>query len=202
MGTRNLTCVMHEGKYKVAQYGQWDGYPSGQGKIALDFLRGMDREEFIKRLNGCYYGTPAQLKAIDGPDWAKQFPYLSRDAGADVLNMIAASKAGLMLTDQLAFAADSLFCEWAYVIDFDKNTFEVYKGFNKTPLPPEARFAGVKAESDTPKGYTPVRMAASWPMDALPTDEEFLKSGEEAEETTEGNYLESVGEQMANLVNK
>jgi len=27
MGTRNLTCVMKDGQYKVAQYGQWDGYP-------------------------------------------------------------------------------------------------------------------------------------------------------------------------------
>ena len=28
MGTRNLTCVFKDGEYKVAQYGQWDGYPS------------------------------------------------------------------------------------------------------------------------------------------------------------------------------
>lgn len=26
MGTRNLTVVYIDGKYKVAQYGQWDGY--------------------------------------------------------------------------------------------------------------------------------------------------------------------------------
>ena len=27
MGTRNLTVVYLDGQYKVAQYGQWDGYP-------------------------------------------------------------------------------------------------------------------------------------------------------------------------------
>jgi len=38
MGTRNLTVVISGGKRVVAQYGQWDGYPSGQGATALNFL--------------------------------------------------------------------------------------------------------------------------------------------------------------------
>lgn len=39
MGTRGLTAVMVDGEYKVAQYGQWDHYPDGQGKTALAFCR-------------------------------------------------------------------------------------------------------------------------------------------------------------------
>ena len=39
MGTRNLTCVIKDGKYRVAQYGQWDGYPEGQGMNILNFLK-------------------------------------------------------------------------------------------------------------------------------------------------------------------
>lgn len=39
MGTRNLTMVMVDGVYKVAQYGQWDGYPSGQGITVFIFSR-------------------------------------------------------------------------------------------------------------------------------------------------------------------
>ena len=47
MGTRNLTAVMIDGEYKVAQYGQWDGYPSGQGLTCLHFLREtMDEDKF------------------------------------------------------------------------------------------------------------------------------------------------------------
>ena len=40
MGTRNLTLVKDkEGKTKVAQYGQWDGYPEGQGSTILNFIK-------------------------------------------------------------------------------------------------------------------------------------------------------------------
>ena len=50
MGTRNLTCVFADGKYVVAQYAQWDGNPSGQGKTALNFLRNANHAEFKKKL--------------------------------------------------------------------------------------------------------------------------------------------------------
>lgn len=40
MGTRNLTMVIDkEGDLKVAQYGQWDGYPEGQGATILNFCK-------------------------------------------------------------------------------------------------------------------------------------------------------------------
>ena len=35
MGTRGLTMVVSKGKTRVAQYGQWDHYPSGQGRTAF-----------------------------------------------------------------------------------------------------------------------------------------------------------------------
>ena len=31
MGTRNLTMVIQDQQTRIAQYGQWDGFPDGQG---------------------------------------------------------------------------------------------------------------------------------------------------------------------------
>lgn len=40
MGTRNLTMVIDKkGELKIAQYGQWDGYPSGVGASVLEFAK-------------------------------------------------------------------------------------------------------------------------------------------------------------------
>ena len=40
MGTRNLTMVIDKkGELKIAQYGQWDGYPSGNGVEILEFAK-------------------------------------------------------------------------------------------------------------------------------------------------------------------
>ncbi|KAI5238362.1 hypothetical protein E4T43_07446 [Aureobasidium subglaciale] len=39
MGTRNLTIVYYKGRYRIAQYGRWDGCPDGQGLTILHFLK-------------------------------------------------------------------------------------------------------------------------------------------------------------------
>lgn len=45
MGTRHLIAAKVDGEYKLAQYGQWDGYPEGQGVAVLDFL--VNKEDFL-----------------------------------------------------------------------------------------------------------------------------------------------------------
>ena len=39
MGTRHLICAISDDEYRIAQYGQWDGYPEGQGAAILEFLK-------------------------------------------------------------------------------------------------------------------------------------------------------------------
>ena len=70
MGTRNLTAVYYKGEYKIAQYGQWDGYPDGQGVVALSFLRErMDLEKFKKALDNTRQITEEEFQAgrLPGP---------------------------------------------------------------------------------------------------------------------------------------
>lgn len=62
------------------------------------------------------------------------------------------------LKDAYSFATESLFCEWAYVIDMDKKVLEIYKGFNKSPA--KGRFAKmeVSGEYSLKNGYKPVTL--------------------------------------------
>ena len=50
MGTRNLITVTLNKKKVVAQYGQWDGYPEGQGKTVHEFLSKVNLDKFKKQL--------------------------------------------------------------------------------------------------------------------------------------------------------
>ena len=55
-----------DGQYKVAQYGQWDGYPEGQGITALTFLRDkMDLELFKEALRNLSY-IPVRSLLLSG----------------------------------------------------------------------------------------------------------------------------------------
>ncbi|BCP56292.1 hypothetical protein K32_49090 [Kaistia sp. 32K] len=197
MGTRNLTCVVLGGEYKVAQYGQWDGYPSGQGLTALRFLRGMDKPQFTEKVAAISYLTQEQCDAINAElrddsglmGEGKKYGHLSRDRGADILNIISqADTGGISLLDSLTFAADSLFCEFAYVIDLDKGTFEVFRGFNQEPLAEGERFAFLAGKADQQhrgEKYTPIKHWHTFQLDALPTEEEFLAILEPKEDEEE-----------------
>lgn len=212
MGTRHLVAVQFGGEYKVAQYGQWDGYPDGQGARVLDFLRNGDVEALKRNLALTYDATEDEQAAMwasigvdiiasnGSVEWGKskifaeKYPSLHRDTGAGILELIAGSdgEEKIPLTLNIEFAGESLFCEWAYVIDFDIGTFEVYKGFNKEPVPADSRFASIPFDSDGASRigttYYQVTLAESWKLSALPSEEEFVaafKSPDEDEEAEE-----------------
>lgn len=189
MGTRHLICVVKNGEYKVAQYGQWDGYPEGQGLGILNFLLNeMNRNVFEKKLSELTFLTDEEKKQRwidfgidiekcnglvlweDARRFNKMYPENSRNTGSDILGIIQNSNKSLKLINSIDFAKDSLFCEWAYVIDLDKNLFEVYEGFNKKPLSPKERFYSDKNS----EGYYPIKLVATFSLDNLPTEKEFL----------------------------
>ena len=95
MGTRNLTIVYSNGEYKVAQYGQWDGYPEGLGVQLLKYLKGININELRNAVNDCTYLSKEDFDEInknidevrnDNPrfSWQKFYPELSRDTGRDI----------------------------------------------------------------------------------------------------------------------
>lgn len=195
MGTRHLIAVVKDQKFKVAQYGQWDGYPSGQGVDILAFLQQEELAVFAKKISEVTFITNEELQArwtecgaspvenlvpIEVSEcFSERYPENSRDSGANVLNIIQHADRPILLNNALQFAADSLFCEWGYVIDLDKGTFEVYEGFNKNPLDAGERFAFLQEENSE---YYPIRQVASYPLQDLPSEATFLTMLEEIEE--------------------
>ena len=167
MGTRHLIAVVAGGKYRVAQYGQWDGYPEGQGVTVFQFCKDPKKLELLAtKVLLCDEVTPDAFKAAwvacgaspdsefvsmeVGEKFREKFPHLSRECGAGILELIASSSEGLALQMNQGFAGDSLFCEWAYVIDLDARRLEVFKGFNKEPLPAGARFSLERFAKESP----------------------------------------------------
>lgn len=116
MGTRHLVCVYRFGRFALAQYGRLDGYPEYAGFAILRFL------------------TPANIaRLLVGLQFTK-FPERGKvvlhTQGAQVLTDVA--EAGDTATTvevgmNLEFANDTLYCEWAYVVDLDKGALEVYQ---------------------------------------------------------------------------
>jgi hypothetical protein len=140
----------------------------------LDFLRGTDLAAFKAKAMQCRALTPAEIKTVEATKgWPQVYPHLSRDAGGKILSMVMESESGLALSYELEFAADSLFCEWAYVIDLDEGTLEVYKGFQKKERVTEikGRFKDFPAKDGD---YAPVNLYRTYRLDALPTKEVFL----------------------------
>lgn len=197
MGTRHLIAVQSGGEYKVAQYGQWDGYPRGQGTEVLTFLSNKQRvKKFKAKLDLVRFLDEEgrdkafieahEKNAHSNPDkrtpkqkaWFDKF--ITRNLGAKILTSIVESEdKEILLRNEIDFAGDSLFCEYAYVIDFDKGTLEVYRGFNKKKLKKTERFAKMKGDSE---GYEPIRFWKSFSLSDLPTKKQFLAALTEGEE--------------------
>lgn len=163
MGTRHAQYVINkEGEEKVAQYGQWDGYPSGQGVDILKFLQENDLEKYLENVN--------KLKELDDENaerinkWLKELDNknlnyederkemennpeyfaLSRDCGSRLHKMIL--DGNVKFIQLLPKEEADSWCAGFYTINFQTNEFI-------------AEFGGIK------KRYS---------LDNLPTVEQFL----------------------------
>lgn len=132
MGTRNLTKVIKGGETVVAQYGQWDGYPSYSGIEALKFLRDSENIEALdETVDLCWQGTDEEFENAmesvrnsedQGVMYKTLFPSLHRDTGIGILEVIANSN-GVILNLDPEFENDTLMCEGVYTVDLDKQLF-------------------------------------------------------------------------------
>lgn len=190
MGTRGTHGVVIDGTNKLA-YNHFDSHPSHLGVAMLGSARSVSGDLNAARslarkltlVDQDAEPTPEQATALnermDEPvrtdaDWYN----VLRDQQGDLFGYLQAE----FMPDGGNFYADSLFCEWGYVIDLDAETFEAYKGFQREPHT-EGRFAAEfeSAEHRTSQ-YYPIKLIKSWPLSDLPTDEEFIAATEPEED--------------------
>lgn len=160
MGTRGAFGFRLNGEDKIT-YNHFDSYPDGLGNSVVDFARtavqdlpGLKAKVSALRLvDSNTPPTDADIEACQKAgtvdlgvsnqstsDWY----CLLRHAQGELEKYL---EVGLMVDNQ-DFMADSLFCEYAYVINLDDETLEFYRGFNKDGDQP-GRYAKLMRDSSS-----------------------------------------------------
>lgn len=143
MSTRGAIGLRLGGEDKVT-YNHSDSYPTWLGKKMLEFIH----DTSIADLTGAYNRltlvyeeikpTKTQVKVCVAhgagrlPKYSVQDPWRCLLYGEEGEPAKWLTGTGLML-EYSAFLASSLFCEWAYIVNLDERTLEVYCGGNQNP---------------------------------------------------------------------
>jgi len=174
MGTRGIVGFRLDGKDKLS-YSHFDSYPECLGATVVNFVKSVDpitllaqvkvlkpvpkrkpNAEEIKRLAEF---TDLKVSEQSTSDW---YCLLRETQGEPE----AILKSGFF-SDSKTFIRDSLFCEYAYIINLDEGTLEMYRGFqaekhNKGRYGKRGRLKGEK--------YYPCALVATFPLDSIPDD--------------------------------
>jgi hypothetical protein len=173
MGTRGAYGFRLEGKDKVT-YNHYDSYPDELGTHTLSYAANIGIEKMKKIASKIVMvgsnTTPSpdlieRYKAVADTKVGKMkyedwYCLLRNTQG----NLHHYQKGIEHMIDSHEFLADSLFCEWAYIMNLDDQQFEVYRGFNKNSNAP-GRYAS--SASSRSNGYVGVSFIASMPLDGL-----------------------------------
>lgn len=183
MSTRGLVAVFANGEYRFAAYNRSDSYPSSCG---LEVLK------LIKAFPGSLDDMKNVLTRCQMVDAEADHRWAARHLEE------ALSGKKTEFEGDLYFAADSLFCEWCYVLDLDKQTLEVFGGmhegevkhgrFASKAFPAQTKVAG------TDRYYGPVQELITFSLAKLPTDEVFVQKCNKAKDLF---YERAEAEEMA-----
>lgn len=191
MGTRGITGFVVDDEEKIG-YQQYDSYPDGVGLTVLQFLRDVDHDWMLEAARNLSVVsqdidevTPEDIERLrpfadtlvstgQPTEWYVLLRRTQGDPGA----MLEAG----VVENSAEFASDSLFCEWGYIIDLDEGVLEVYKGFQQEPHAKGRFHDRFHSPSHRRDSYQPIKLVASWPLNDLPSDEEFIATTDPREE--------------------
>lgn len=188
MGTRGAIGFVVNGEEKVS-YNHMDSYPSYLGKNLLKDLTTITDldvlHENVRRIS--------MVDAYDVPDLSpeeienlKEFTNTSVGQGNDWYSILREVQGSIQpyyrqenplryMTDSKSFLYDSLFCEFAYIVNLDTNMVEFYRGFNhnlnapgRYACPPELKAELNSVATNKPSGdYYGVALVCEAPIEAF-----------------------------------
>lgn len=174
MSTRGLYGLRKDGVDKLT-YNHSDSYPEWLGKKITVFCATNTVEQMkniydhIVMIDESVPPTKAQIQECvkagyyDGrvseqstDDWYCLLRKLQ--GNFEALEALGMGEKKIYMSDNSGFIKDSLFCEYAYIINLDEETLEFYKGFQRKPC--EGNRYG-EIEDD---GYYPCKMVLEIPL--------------------------------------
>lgn len=180
MGTRGVVGFRFDQK-EVLFYNHWDSYPDGLGQDVVYYVKSVNdwneiRDQvvaFVPVNDGDVPTTAQKARANElgtvnlnvSRQSEDDFYCLTREAQGDIGLQLELGF-GTMATD---FVRDSLFCEFAYIINLDTMELEFYKGFNEDRNA-DGRYAWGDDEEYAEHGYAGIALVGEAPLSAIPDD--------------------------------
>ena len=186
MGTRGLYGIRKEGKDKLT-YNHFDSYPDWLGKKIVNFcmwtsLNGLnmlyDKIELVsensqpteEQKEACremgLIDDPKEARPEDGWYWLLR----KQQGDLDEVKKCVEKADKAYMVDNASFIRDSLFCEYAYIINLDTEMLEFYEGFQKAPQ--EGNRYGEQARD----GYYPCRLVCEFPLSEIKSVDVVIKT--------------------------
>lgn len=184
MSTRGSIGIFFKGEFKDF-YNHSDSYPSGLGEEVVAFVKkvnktktGWDRlKKNLQRvvaIDRKVKPTAEQIEnykeyadlSVSNQSYEDWYCLLRRLQGIGMIQEIMKGKLKHANFGGEPFIKDSLFCEYAYVINLDKMTLEFYEGFQDKKPQKGNRFGVERNKS----GYYPCRLNGECKLKAIPTN--------------------------------
>lgn len=198
MVTRGLYGIRKNGIDK-ATYNHWDSYPNWLGKEVVSFckhngIENLNRffdlielvdnesnptdDQIIECMTAGYVDTSVGAQSVR--DWY----CLLRDMQGNfkAYQNFIDNNARVYMKDDITFIRDSLFCEYAYIINLDDNVLEFYIGFQYVPQ--EGNRYGMESTYEGHDGtkYYPCKLLMTFPLDDLNDIESIVEAMDMAAE--------------------
>lgn len=185
MSTRGLFGFRKNGIDKT-MYNHSDSYPSYLGLHVAEFCAATTISEMNRICDAIEMvsedGAPSMREIQFCADhWLTDLKVNSRSANdwycllrnmqgnLQLLKSVVQSAGKAYMIDNSSFIKDSLWCEYAYIINLDTGVLEFWKGFQQIPDP------GNRYGCECSDGYYPCRLELEIPLDLFPDPDDAVK---------------------------